>query len=596
MKNNEKRKIHFKRNFKEYFSIVAKHKLLYFSMIFIVILTEIIFLADKYLYKWFVDDSEKFISGTLTQSVFVQTLLLIGAIYLGLVVLRTFSSWLNMHLVAIVEPKLIRDLKEKYFGHILKLSHKFHSEHKTGKLISRLNRGSSSIEGITDVFVFQAGPIIIQFLVIFASIAIFTWEPAIVLLAVVLSFVSYSLYLQNKQKKIHADWNKARDSESGFISDALTNVESIKYFGSEKKIQTRFQKYIENSRKKSKKYWDTFSKMTLGQQFIIGIGLIGMIYFPIIQFLNKEITLGTVVFIYSLYGMISGNLFRFMWGIRNFYRSMGDMEDLFEYGEIENEIKDKPGAKNLKIKEGSVEFDNVKFGFEKRNKIFNNFNLKIKPNEKVALVGHSGSGKTTVVKLLNRLYDVDSGEIKIDGKNIQNFKQESLRNETGIVPQEPILFDDTIYNNIKFARPNAKREEINKAIKLAQLDKIIKNLPKKENTIVGERGVKLSGGEKQRVSIARAILADKKILVLDEATSALDSQTEHDIQSALEVLLKGRTSIIIAHRLSTIMNADRIIVLDKGKIIEQGTHKDLIRKKGEYHKLWNLQSGGYLQD
>ncbi len=596
MKNKDEKKIHFKRNFKEYLKIVSRHKGLYITMILMVILTEIIFLADKYLYKWFVDDSEKFLSGVLSQSIFVQTLLLIAGIYLGLVFLRSFSNWLNMHLIAIVEPKLIKDLKEKYFGHILKLSHRFHSEHKSGKLISRLNRGASSMEGITDVFVFQAGPIIIQFLVIFASIAIFTWKPAVVLLFVVLAFISYSLYLQNKQKKIHAKWNKARDSESGFISDSLTNVESIKYFGSEKRIQNKFQKYVEKSRKTSKRYWDTFSKMSMGQQFIIGIGLIAMIYFPILEFLNGEITLGTVVFIYSLYGMISSNLFRFIWGIRNFYRSMGDMEDLFQYGEIKNEIKDKPYAKNFKIKKGSIEFNRVKFGFEEKNKIFNNFNLKIKPNEKVALVGHSGSGKTTVVKLLNRLYDVDGGNIRIDEKDIREFKQESLRSETGIVPQEPILFDDTIYNNIKFAKPGAKRNEVMEAIKLAQLDRIIKNLPKKENTVVGERGVKLSGGEKQRVSIARAILADKKILILDEATSALDSQTEHDIQKALEVLLEGRTSIIIAHRLSTIMNADRIIVLDKGNIVEEGTHQNLIKKKGEYHKLWNLQSGGYLQD
>jgi ATP-binding cassette subfamily B protein len=596
MKKEEKKKIHFKRNFKEYFELVKKHKGLYILMIFMVILTEIIFLADKYLYKWFVDDSEKFISGSLNQDTFIQSLILIAIIYLVLVFLRSFSSWLNMHLIAMVEPKLIRDLKEKYFGHILKLSHKFHSEHESGKLISRLNRGSSSIEGITDVFVFQVGPIIIQFLVIFTSIAVFTWKPAIVLAAVIISFVSYSLYLQNKQKKIHAAWNKARDSESGFISDSLTNVESIKYFGSEKRIQNKYQKYIEKSRKTSKKYWDTFSKMSLGQQFIIGIGLIAMIYFPILEFLEGKITLGTVVFIYSLYGMISSNLFRFMWGIRNFYRSMGDMEDLFQYGEIKNEIKDKCHAKNLKIKKGFIEFKNVTFGFEEKNKLFNNFNLKIKPNEKIALVGHSGSGKTTIVKLLNRLYDVNEGSIKIDGKDIREFKQESLRSETGIVPQEPILFDDTIYNNIKFAKPRAKRKEIMEAIKLAQLEKIIKNLPKKENTVVGERGIKLSGGEKQRVSIARAILANKKILILDEATSALDSQTEHDIQKALEVLLEGRTSIIIAHRLSTIMDADRIIVLDKGKIVEEGNHKELIRKKGYYYKLWNLQSGGYLQD
>ena len=223
------------------------------------------------------------------------------------------------------------------------------------------------------------------------------------------------------------------------------------------------------------------------------------------------------------------------------------------------------------------------------------FNLKIKPEEKVALVGHSGCGKTTLVNLLNRLYDVDSGKILIEGNDIRDFKQESVRSETGIVPQECILFDDTIYNNIKFADPKASKKEILDAIKFAQLDKIIGNFPKKENTIVGERGVKLSGGEKQRVSIARAILANKKILVLDEATSALDSETEHEIQKSLQKLLQGRTSIIIAHRLSTIMSADRIIVMKNGKIIQQGRHEDLIKQQGEYKKLWNLQKGGYIK-
>ena len=224
-----------------------------------------------------------------------------------------------------------------------------------------------------------------------------------------------------------------------------------------------------------------------------------------------------------------------------------------------------------------------------------NFNLKIKPNEKVALVGHSGCGKTTLVKILNRFYNLDSGEVLIDGKNIENYKQESVRGETSIVPQECILFDDTLYNNIKFANSKASKKEIFNAIKFAQLGKVIKNFPNKENTIVGERGVKLSGGEKQRVSIARAILANKKVLVLDEATSALDSETESEIQKALENLLKGRTSIIIAHRLSTIMNADRIIVLQKGKIIQEGKHKDLVKVPGEYRKLWKLQKGGYIK-
>jgi ATP-binding cassette subfamily B protein len=305
-------------------------------------------------------------------------------------------------------------------------------------------------------------------------------------------------------------------------------------------------------------------------------------------------TLGELTFIYTVYGNIVAPMFGFVYGIRGFYRAMADFQDLFEYGKLQNEIKDKYNAEKLKIKKGEIVFDNISFNYGKR-KLFENFNLNIKPNEKVALVGHSGCGKTSLIKLLYRFYDLIGGRILIDGKDVKEVKQESLRSEMSIVPQEAILFDDTVYNNIAFANPSAKKEDVLKAIKFAQLDKIIENFPEKENTIVGERGVRLSGGEKQRVSIARAILANKKILVLDEATSALDSETEAEIQKDLKKLLEGRTSIIIAHRLSTIMNADRIIVMKQGKIIEQGNHEQLLKQNGEYYKLWALQKGGYIK-
>ena len=310
--------------------------------------------------------------------------------------------------------------------------------------------------------------------------------------------------------------------------------------------------------------------------------------------LDGEITIGTVVFIYTIYGGVIMQMFNFAHGLRMFYRSMADLQDLFDYGKVENEVKDKKGSKALNVRKGEINFDHVNFNYGRR-KIFSNFNLKIKENEKVALVGQSGCGKTTLIKLLYRLYDVDRGNILIDGKDIRDFKQETLRGELSIVPQECVLFDDTIYNNIAFSNPKASRREVMRAIKFAQLDKIIRFFPDREKTVVGERGVKLSGGEKQRVSIARAILANKKILVLDEATSALDSETEHEIQRDLVKLMKGRTSIIIAHRLSTIMHSDRIVVMKKGKIIEQGKHKDLLRKRGEYYRLWNLQKGGYIK-
>jgi ATP-binding cassette subfamily B protein len=273
---------------------------------------------------------------------------------------------------------------------------------------------------------------------------------------------------------------------------------------------------------------------------------------------------------------------------------MADFESLFQYGKVDREVQDLPHSKKLKVRKGKIEFKNVTFKYHKR-RIFRNFNLKIRKNTKIALVGHSGSGKSTLVKILYRLYNLERGQILIDDRDIKDYKQESLRSELSIVPQECVLFDDTIYNNIKFSKPTAKRKEVKKAIKFAQLDKIINTFPEKEKTIVGERGIKLSGGEKQRVSIARALLANKKILVLDEATSSLDSETEHEIQKDLEKLMRGRTSIIIAHRLSTIMNADKIIVLEKGKIVQEGKHNQLIRRKGVYKKLWSLQKGGYLE-
>jgi ATP-binding cassette subfamily B protein len=384
------------------------------------------------------------------------------------------------------------------------------------------------------------------------------------------------------------------DIEKGNIADFLTNIDSIKYFGKEVNIKRRFLKLGKLTKNALLKFWSYIKWLSAGQSLILGIGTFLLIYFPLVRFLNGELSIGTIVFIYTVYGNLMGPLFSFVHGIRGYYRSMADFQALFQYGKIDQEVKDKSGAKDLNIREGVIEFKDVLFKYGKR-KIFENFNLKIPKHKKVAFVGHSGCGKTTLVKLLYRFYDVNSGGILIDGKDIREFKQESLRSEMSIVPQECVLFDDTVYNNVRFSNPKADHKEVMKAMKFAQLDKIVADFPKKEKTVVGERGVRLSGGEKQRVSIARAILANKKVLVLDEATSSLDSKTEYEIQADLKKLMKGRTSIIIAHRLSTIMTADKIVVLKKGKIVQIGSHKQLIKQKGEYKKLWNLQKGGYIK-
>jgi len=593
MKNRRGEKINFKYNIREYWSILKKYKALFFPLLVISLIVESLFIVDKFLFKRIIDDGTEFIAGNIIQNVFIQTLIVILLIFIGLVILRTVGKWVILHLMNILTSQQIKDIKTKYFNHILTLSHNFHTTHKTGSLISRLGRGSAAVENMTDILVFNMAPLIFQLFIVGLSLAYFSLASALTILIVTILFISYSFIIQQKQQDSKLKFITSQDRERGFIGDVFTNVDSIKYYGKEKNIERRFEKHTTKTRNLALKYWGYYRWFDAGQVFILGIGALLLIYFPLMGFIAKEISLGALVFIYTIYGNVVGPMFGFVWGMRGFYRAMADFQDLFEYGKISNEIKDKPDAKILEIKKGAVEFKKVYFSYGKRN-IFRDLNLKIKPNEKVALVGHSGSGKTTLVKLFNRFYDVDKGAVLIDREDIRNFNQESLRGESGIVPQECILFDDTLYNNIKFSKPNATRKEVMNAIKFAQLDNVIKDFPKKENTIVGERGVRLSGGEKQRVSIARALLANKKVLILDEATSSLDSETEHEIQEALKKLLEGRTSIIIAHRLSTIMTADRIIVFRKGKIIQEGTHEQLVKQPGEYRKLWNLQKGGYI--
>jgi len=589
-----KEKINFKENLKEYWGVLSKYKTVFFTLLIASLITEALWIADRFLFKRIIDDGGLFVNGVLGKEAFISVLIVIAIVYAIIVVTRTITKFFVWNLLIKLDSRMIRDLKTKYFGHILGLSHKFHTTHKTGSLISRIGRGTNAANSMNDIMTFQFLPLIFNLVIVGFSIAYFSMASAITVLGIVIVFVGYSLYIQNKQQRFHLEVNRREDIESGNVGDVFANIDSIKYFGKEKSVSKKIgvlTRKTELANLARGKYYGLFDS---GHIFIISLGTFFLLLFPLLSFLEGNITLGTIVFIYTVYGSVAGPLFSFVWGMKGFYKAMGDFQYLFEYGKIENEIKDKPGAKILEIRKGDIEFKDIGFKYGKRN-IFEDFNLKVPQNKKIALVGHSGCGKSTLVNLLYRLYDVDEGAVLIDGKNIRDFKQESVRSEMAIVPQECILFDDTIWNNIRFSNPSATKDEVRKAIKFAQLDGIISEMPNKENTIVGERGVKLSGGEKQRVSIARAILANKKILVLDEATSSLDSETEHEIQKDLAKLMEGRTSIIIAHRLSTIMHADKIIVMKKGEIVQMGTHRQLINQQGEYKKLWNLQKGGYIK-
>ena len=581
-------------SFKVYLSFLKNYKVLVGILLFVVFFLEARHIGESYLFKVLVDEGTLFVAGTLLREEFLRILMILFSVFAVIVVSGFIGRWIEQHLVNVLESKLIIDLKKKYFDHLLELDYGFHITNKTGNIISRLSRGSDAMEKITDVMTYNIVSVVFSFIGVMASLIYFDLTSAIVTLSVVFVFVVFSYYMQKIAQESNVLANDAEDVEKGNVSDIFTNVESIKYYGKEKAVERKFEGIINATKDAFMKNWGYYRWLDSANSIIIGIGTFLLLFFPLMRFLNGELDLGTIVFIYSVYGLLIEPLYEFIYGLRGVYSAMADFQSLFEYGKIEKKILDKPGAQKMVITDGEVEFKDVFFNYGKR-KIFENFNLKIPKNSKVALVGHSGSGKTTLIKLLYRFYDINSGQILVDGKDIRDFKQDSLRSEMSIVPQECILFDDTIYNNILFSNPSSSKEEVMQAIKFAQLDKVIERFAQKEHTIVGERGIKLSGGEKQRVSIARAILANKRMLILDEATSALDSETEFEIQKDLAKLMKGRTSIIIAHRLSTIMSADKIIVLKDGKIVQQGKHSYLISQSGDYRRFWNLQKGSYLK-
>lgn len=408
MKNSRGEKIEFKYNIKGYWEILKKHKKLFFSLLFVSLIVEALFTVDKLLFKKIIDDGTNFIEGILPKEIFVKTLVVILIIFVAVTVTKVIGKWITIHLVNLLDSRLIQEIKLKYFNHLLKLSHNFHTTHKTGSLISRMNRGSGAIETMTDVLIFNVAPLFFQLAIVGASLAYFNSISALVILAIAVVFISYSFFIQNIQQNSRLKFNDSQDAEKGFISDIFTNVDSIKYYGKEEDVEKKFDKITAKTKSRGLKNWGYYRWFDAGEVLILAIGTFFLIYFPLISFLNKEITLGTLVFIYTIYGNVVGPMFGFVGGVRNFYRSMADFQDLFEYGKIENDIKDKPGAKNLTIEEGAVEFRNVSFKYGSR-KIFSDFNLKIKSNEKVALVGHSGSGKTTLIKLFKRFYDVDGG-------------------------------------------------------------------------------------------------------------------------------------------------------------------------------------------
>ena len=591
---SDKEVVDIRYNLRIYFGFLKKYM---WGCAFLVGLALMMSLLDQAVllaFKRIVDDVTGYLNGKMglddLQGRFKPILIL----FLLLPLARGYNRWQYLSSINRLESHLIADIKRHFFNHLLTLSHGFHSSHKTGSLISRLVRGSGAVETMTDVIIFQFVPVFFQLFLVAGVIFYFTLPVGLCVLATVLVYVCFSLVVTGRQQRANALYNNMSDIEKANISDVFTNIEPIKYFAKEGDMNSRFFEISEKTRELQLNFWDQYKWLEGGQLFILGLGVFGLVCLCFQGLREGRMTTGTFVLVTSNFAGLSQLLSGFIMGVRNMSRAIADFEDLFQYGKIRNEIKDGPGARLLELPKGAIDFKDVAFTYRKKP-VLSGFTLHVPAHKRVAVVGPSGAGKTTLIRLLYRLYDVEKGDIRLDGASLKDVTQTSLRDSISMVPQECILFDDTLYNNIAFSNPSAPRKKVFDAIRFAQLEKFIESLPSKENTIVGERGVKLSGGEKQRVSIARALLADKRILVLDEATSSLDSQTEHAIQEGLKGLMKGRTCILIAHRLSTIMGADIIVVLDKGKVAQKGSHRELIRKPGLYRKLWNLQKGGYIE-
>lgn len=472
-------------------------------------------------------------------------------------------------------------------------SYKFFSENMSWSLISKFRKGVSAFEKLSDIFSWQILPFITNVTIILIIIGVQNIWISIWIFIVILIFtrLQYVLY-----KYIHPYQEKANalDSEQGgLLSDLIINNYTIKLFASEKKEERKYAK-LNYDTAHARKIQYHKSIWIWGSSAAIWIILeIGIMYLAIRMWWNGTISLGMIVLLqtYIL------RLIDFLWGIgqtlRHTFIAISETSEVLQIIDTPHEIQDK-SSKKLKLQHGAISFNNVNFSYGE-NQIFHDLNFHIKPGERVALVGESGSGKTTITKLLFRLYDIQKGEILIDDQNIAEVTQESLRSSMSMIPQDPILFHRSIRENIAYGKPNASDEEIIAAAKMARCHEFISHLKDGYETLVGERGIKLSWGERQRVAIARAILENKQIIVMDEATSALDSESEFLIQEAIEELMQNKTLLIIAHRLSTIMKMDKIIVMDQGKIAEKGSHKELLAKdNGIYKKLRDIQSGGFI--
>ena len=556
----------------------------------LLVLAKLVTIAVPYTFKWATDAlAPSLISGA--SDWWLISIPVVLTIVYGLTrALMALLTQVRDALFAAVAMHSVRRLANETFEHMHRLSLRFHLERKTGGLTRVLERGRAGIESIVRMTMLTLFPTIIEFVMILAVLLYeFDWRYAIITVLMIVAYMYFTTKATEWRINIRRSMNESDTDASGKAVDSLLNFETVKYFGSEGREASRYDKAMERFEKASVKAYISLAVLNAGQAIIFTGGLTLCMVLVVDGIRQGRHTIGDFVLVNAMLLQLYQPL-NFMGMVyREIKQAIIDIDQMFDVLDQEPEIADLPGAKPLHISNGEVVFENVRFSYTPQRTILDGISFTVPAGKTVALVGPSGGGKSTISRLLFRFYEPQSGRILIDGQNITDVKQVSLRAAIGMVPQDTVLFNDTILYNIRYGRWDASPEEIEEAAKFAQIDRFIKSLPDGYETSVGERGLKLSGGEKQRVAIARTILKAPPILVLDEATSALDSFTEREIQYALDTISRGRTTLVIAHRLSTIINADEILVLEKGKIAERGRHQELLDAQGIYASLWQKQ-------
>ncbi len=560
----------------------------------LMLLAKIVTVLMPYTYKWATDALVAASGGqlppgsTMTWLVGAPVLatLLYGAVRISMTLLQQSREGL----FAKVAMHAVRKLALSTFEHMHRLSLRFHLERKTGGLTRVLERGRLGIENITRLTLMTLVPTIVEFVLVLVVFALeFDLRYVLAVSAMIVLYLAYTVRATEWRVRIRRDMNESDTDANTKAVDSLLNYETVKYFGAEEREAQRYDRSMEKYERASVKTYTSLAVLNTGQAVVFTLALTGCMAMAAMDVVSGHNTVGQFIMVNALMLQLFIPL-NFMGMVyRDIKQGIIDIERMMDVLEMNPEVADKPGAKPLTVTGGGVRFENVTFHYDPERPILAPLSFDVPAGKMVAIVGPSGAGKSTVSRILLRFYDVASGRVLIDGQDIRDVTQKSLRAAIAVVPQDTVLFNDTIFYNIAYGRADATPEDVYAAAQMAQLDDLVRSLPDGYETMVGERGLKLSGGEKQRVAIARAIIKNPAILVLDEATSALDSHTEKEIQDALDRISRNRTSVVIAHRLSTIVHADLILVLEKGHLIEQGTHADLMAADGLYASMWNRQ-------